>query len=1107
MGLTRTALLRPVAITMMFLALAAMGIIAYTRLPVERFPTISFPSVSISVGYPGAPPEDVEALVTKPLEDAVIGINGIDTISSNSNEGNSRVSIRFVEGTDVNATSIDVERKVNQVRRKLPATATDPSIFKADITAFPVMNIGVSSDKLKPQDLAQVVNDTIQPALQSINGVADATAQGEVTRQINVRVDTNKLRAYGLSLTQVQNALVNQNIALPGGPIRTDLQVYNTRTSALAGVPSDLNNIPVNTATGGGGGGTVLGITGSTTNPTSSANAVSLSGAANVVVGSTSNQIVYIKDVAQVLDSTAYGTQRLRLDTRAPDGTMPDTGNPAVGMSITAQSGTNGIKLADNVRKTLDQIQSSALGQSGGIVFHINSDQAIFTKAAVNDVQRNLYLAILLTAAVLMLFLHTFRNTLMVLVAIPTSLVSTFFIMYILGFNLDTMSLMALALLIGILVDDSIVVLENINRHLGMGEKPWDAALNGRSEIGLAAIAITFTDVVVYTPVAFMSGNIGQLFREFGLTIVAATLFSLLVSFTLTPMLASRLLKGESLEHITGRGPWAMFTRAWERGFHRLAETYRVVLGHALNLRWLPVLVGFGMLALVISFVPLHVVGTEFVPQEDDNVFTVGIQMPVGSSSDATDAATKLVEAQLAKMPEVISTYVSVGGGGLAGGSESNSNISVGLVDKGQRKRSVFDLVAEMRKVGATIPGMVLRTQVPSPLIGGGGSPVTLVIGGNDFSQLQTITNQILQIVQNTPGTIEVRTSKIAPAPEFRAVVDRQRAADQGVTANTIASTLQTAVQGQVVSQLRPEGQDQVDINLQLQGAETMTPDQLAAIPVITTKGTVVRLDQVANIVRTSSPSQIQRFNRQRDVEVQANVSGRAVGDVLRDILAETSKLQLPLGYTITVQGQGSQLNTAFAALSQALVLSIVLMYMLMAALYESFIYPFAVIFCLPVALVGAFLGLIVVGDTINIFSMIGMIMLMGLVAKNAILLVDYINTLRRRGMSRREAIIEAGPTRLRPILMTTMVLVFAMIPLALKLGDGAESRSPMAIVVLSGMITSTLLTLVMVPCIYTYLDDFQNLLTRRGKRVRLVSGKTTPPLMAGASDEAPASE
>jgi HAE1 family hydrophobic/amphiphilic exporter-1 len=1104
MGLTRVALLRPVAITMLFLALAAMGIVAYTRLPVQRFPTISFPVVSVSIGYPGAPPEDVELLVTKPVEDAVVGINGIDTISSQSNEGQSRVTIRFVEGTDVNLASIDVERQVAKILRRLPSTVTAPSIQKADINSFPIMNIGVSSSKLKPQDLAQLVNDQIQPLIQSVNGVADATALGEVQRQINIRVDTDKLRAYGVSLTQVQNALVNQNVALPAGPIRTNIQVYNTRTSALAQQPSELGDIPVNTPTGTGGTGTVLGITGSTTPPTASANAVTVSGPANIVNGSAANQVVYIKDVADVLDTTKFQLNLLRLNTRAADGSMPDIGTPAVGMSITAQSGVNGVKLANDLRKTMNDIQNSALGQSNGIVFTVNSDQAIFTRAAVDDVQRNLYLAILLTATVLMLFLHTIRNTLMVLVAIPTSLVSTFFIMFLLGFSLDTMSLMALALLIGILVDDSIVVLENINRHLGMGEKPWDAALNGRSEIGLAAIAITMTDVVVYTPVAFMSGNIGQLFREFGLTIVAATLFSLLVSFTLTPMLASRLLKGESLEHITGNNPWAKFTRAWEAGFHKLGARYRSLLAGALRVRWLPVLTGFAMLALVISFIPLHVVGTEFVPQEDDSLFSIGILMPVGTALSATDAATQQIEKALAHMPEVNSIYTQVGGPN----GEQASNIAVGLVDKGQRKRSVFDIVAEVRRLGANIPGMQLRTQVPSPLIGGGGSPVDLFIGGSDFGQLQAITNQVQQIVQNTPGTTEVRTSKIAPAPEFRAVVDRKKAADQGVTANTIANTVATAVQGLIASEFEPEGQDQVDINLQLKGAETMTPEQLAAIPILTTKGTVVRLDQVANIVRTSSPSQIQRFNRQRDVEVQANVDGRSVGDVLRDVLQQTDKMQLPVGYTITVQGQGSQLNTAFTALIQALALSIVLMYMLMAALYESFIYPFAVIFCLPVALVGAFLGLIVMRDTINIFSMIGMIMLVGLVAKNAILLVDYTNTLRSRGMSRLDALLEAGPTRLRPILMTSMTLVFAMVPLALKLGDGAESRSPMAVVVLGGMITSTLLTLVMVPCAYTYLDDLQNVILRRrvGRPAAAAEGATAP-LMAGASENEPKGE
>jgi hydrophobic/amphiphilic exporter-1 (mainly G- bacteria), HAE1 family len=1072
MGLTRVALLRPVAITMLFLALAAMGLVAYTKLPVDRFPPISFPTVRVSVNYPGAAPEDVEALVAEPIENAVVGVNGIDTIESQSNQGSANVTVNFLEGTDVNQAAIDIQNQLSQVQKNLPPGASFPSIRKANVNSFPVMNVAISSDRLKPQDLADTVNNNIAPLIEAVPGVADATPTGEATRQIQVRVDSAKLAAYGLSLSQIQSAIAAYNVQIPGGPVRTTTQVYNTRSTSLALQPSDLVKIPVNPTTGGAA------AAAASAAPTASSSSVSLSGAANIVTGSTNNQLVHLGDVAQVLDTTATQSSFARLN-----------GQPAVGMSITAQSGANGIKLAGDVRDTLNKLQGSMT--SDGIVFHVNSDQAVFTRAAVDDVQRNLLLAIVLTAAVLMLFLHTLRNTLMVLVAIPTSLISTFFIMYLLGFYLDTMSLMALALLIGILVDDSIVVLENINRHLALGEKSWDAALNGRSEIGLAAIAITFTDVVVYAPIAFMSGNIGQLFREFGLTIVAATLFSLLVSFTLTPMLASRLLKGESLEHIAGIGPWARFTRAWERGFVRLGHFYRRLLAHALNVRWLPVLVGFGMLALVISFIPLHVVGTEFVPQEDDSQFNVSITMPVGTALAVTNQVTQQLEAYLQKQPEVSSVYATVGGNGFQGSSEQSGSIAVGLVDKSQRKKTVFDLVNEVRRFSASIPGAQVRTNVPSPLVGGGGSPVDVVIGGSDFGQLQAITQQVLNIVQNTPGAVEARTSKIAAAPEFRAVINVDKAADEGVTPQVIGNTLQTAIQGLVVSEYRPAGQNQVDILLQLRGAETMTPDQLAAIPILTSKNTIVRLDQVASIVRSSSPSQIVRFNRQREVEVQSNVSGRPVGDLLRDITAQTRQLQLPVGYTISIQGQGSQLDKAFGALTQALALSIVLMYMLMAALYESFIYPLAVILCLPVALVGAFLGLMAVHDTINIFSMIGMIMLVGLVAKNAILLVDYTNTLRRRGMSRREALIEAGPTRLRPILMTTMVLVFAMIPLALKLGNGAESRSPMAIVVLGGMITSTLLTLVLVPCAYTYLDDFQNLVLRRGKG-RAVAAATT---------------
>ncbi|MSQ14710.1 MAG: efflux RND transporter permease subunit [Dehalococcoidia bacterium] len=507
---------------------------------------------------------------------------------------------------------------------------------------------------------------------------------------------------------------------------------------------------------------------------------------------------------------------------------------------------------------------------------------------------------------------------------------------------------------------------------------------------------------------------------------------------------------------------------------------YRILLQKAIAVRWLPVLTGVSMLGMMYLFLHLRIVGTEFAPPEDNNQLSVSISMPAGTAVQSTNEAVTQVEAKLRDLPEVRTLFTSIGGGGFGGSSERNGNIAVGLVEKGERSRSVFDIQAVIRQYGAGIPGAQVRTSVPSPLIGGGGTPVTVIIRGDDPPTLQGLTTRVLDIVKNTPGAVEARTSTVTPSPEYRAIVDQRKAADQGVTAQTIANTLRAAVQGILSSELRPEGKDQVDIVLQLQNAETMTLEQLAAIPIVTSKRTIVRLDQVATIVPATSPGQISRSNRAREAQVLSNVSGRSIGDVLRDITSQTDQIQLPLGYTIQMSGQGSQIDTAFSALGQAMVLSIILMYMLMAALYESLIYPFAVLLCLPVALVGAVVGLILTGSTINIFSMIGMIMLVGLVAKNAILLVDYTNTLRARGMSRNDALIEAGPTRLRPILMTTMTLICAMIPLALKLGAGAESRSPMAVVVLGGIISSTLLTLVLVPCAYTYLDDIQNWILRR---------------------------
>jgi HAE1 family hydrophobic/amphiphilic exporter-1 len=754
-------------------------------------------------------------------------------------------------------------------------------------------------------------------------------------------------------------------------------------------------------------------------------------------------------------------------------------GADAIGMSITKAADANTLETAAGVRRAIEQIQRTL---PPGVEIGIRNDASRFVSHSVDAVKFDLFLAILLTGIVLFLFLHTWRNTIIVLISIPTCLVSTFLLMYIFGFTLNTISLMAMALMIGILVDDSIVVLENIARHLGMGENPLDAALNGRSEIGLAAIAITLTDVVVFVPISFMQGNIGKLFREFGLTIASATLLSLLVSFTLVPVLASRWLKSHE-GHENQRG----FAGAWERGFDRLGRGYRRLLAWALHHR--PIVVVTAAALLIVSFLPLplNLIGQEYAPNEDDGQFQINTEMPPGTSLAANSAAMARLEQGLIQMPEVEAFTTTVGsGGGGQGGVERNGTISVQLIEKNRRSRSVFDVMQEVRGLQAQIPGMRLRASVQSPLIGGGSTPISIRLIGDNMHTLQELAGQVETLIRETPGTVDIRNEAAVGEPEVRALLDRQRMADLGITATQVSNALRTAIAGLTVTQLRVEGQAGIDItvlaNKDLRNDLTMLGD--IPIPVglgtgtnttnVPTGGaaTIVRLGQVADLRLVTGPSSIDRSDRQRQVSVSANLAGRSVGDAARDINAGLRRIPVPAGYTVRWVGQADQLNIARAALLSALVISVILVYMLLVALYESWLYPLAIMFSLPVALTGAFAGLLLTGNTFNVFSMIGLIMLMGLVAKNGILLVDFTNLLRRRGLARNAALLEAGPTRLRPIVMTTATVICAMMPLALKLHEGAESRAPMAVVLIGGVFTSTLLTLVLVPVMYSYLDD-----------------------------------
>ncbi|HEX9015082.1 MAG TPA: efflux RND transporter permease subunit [Chloroflexota bacterium] len=1037
MGLTRIAINRPLAMLMLILGLVIMGGVAFTLLKVDRMPNISMPFVFIGVSYPGATPSDVEDLVVKPLEQTVSGISGVDTISSDAGNGSGSVRISFVENWSADQAIIDVERRVAAIRSRLPSDAGDPNVNKADPNSMPIMNISLTGN-LPLDQLYSLASDVVQPKLQSVPGVADVAVNGGLIKEVRIRADYAKLEAYGLSTTSISNAITRENVNSPGGVVQQGRTQLNVRSVGLFQSADELGSL---------------------------------------IITNSANGPVRLRDVATVSEGFKDRTSYQRLN-----------GQESVGLSITKASEANSLQVASDIKKAIANV-GNLLPAGAQIV--ISNDNSRFTQAALDSIERDLVLAVLLCGLVLLLFLHAWRNTLIVLLAIPTSLISTFLVMFVMGLTLNTISMMALALTIGILVDDSIVVLENIHRHLHLGNNRRDAALKGRSEIGLAAIAITMTDIVVYLPVAFMSGAVGRLLKEYGLTIATATLFSLFISFTLTPMLASRIMKEKENGGGSRWNPFAWFPAWWEGGYGKVANGYRSLLGVALRARPLVLLVALAAFVGAVALIQLHLLGVEYAPAEDDNQISVNLSLPTGSGLDAANQAATQLEAMLAQqVPEIQYMFTSVGGGGGPGfgGGGRGASISLQLVDKSQRQRSVFDIQNQIRRMGTSIPDATVRTSIQSPLgFGGGFGGVSVDVQGDDLSVLSRIAGQVEQAARRIPGVTDVRNPDISGEPEIRAVMDHAKMAEMGVTSQQVSQTIRTLISGTLVAELRPENKDQEDITLVAGDTDRLDLARLQDMPIVSATGgvaatsptgSVVRLGQVASIVRTTGPVSISRTNRQRVVSVTATVDGsRPMGDVANDLRLALKNIPLPDGYSTNVSGQVRQMDSAMGALTSALTLSVILIYMLLVALFESWLHPLAILFSLPVSAIGAFGGLFITGNTLNIFSMIGMIMLMGLVAKNAILLVDFTNTLRSRGFERREALLEAGRTRLRPILMTTMTVVAAMTPLALKLESGAESRAPMAVVVIGGVISSTLLTLVLVPTIYTYLDDFQNML------------------------------
>ncbi|MDE3074981.1 MAG: efflux RND transporter permease subunit, partial [Chloroflexota bacterium] len=1019
MQLTRFSLRNPLVITAITLALVVFGLYSYFSMGIGILPNISFPGVDIITTEAGADPATIETEITKPIEDAVATLPNIDTITSTSSEGVSSVAVQFTTAANSELVPVDVERVLSSVRNKLPNDAEAPTVVRFDTSAIPVMVVGLSGTQ--PLDeIQQVATDRIQRDFESIKGVGSVSVSGGSDREVQVKVNLDELQARGIGLNTLQQALQSEQIEMPAGFLSGAAKDINVRLNGLVAAPAQLGQI---------------------------------------IVSQTPKGPVYLKDVATIDDTL----KRTQVISRV-------NGSPAVTLTVTKLAAANTIQVSQAVRREMAKLQP---GLPRGMQMDAVFDAARYTQQSFNTIQKTLGEAVIFTGLILLLFLHTWHSTLIVLVSIPTSLLTTFGLMNLMGFNLNLLSMLALTLAVGILVDDSIVVLENIYRHLGLKEPPLLAAINGRNEIGLAAITITMVDVVVYVPIALIPGIAGEFMRPFALVIAAATLTSLAVSFTLTPLLASRYLQVEQALS-QGRGWLSAFGRRWDAGFERLSQGYRRLLARVLagrKGRWLVIATGLLSFILGISMLFTGRIGFDIFPSGDQAEIDATVVMPSGTSLDRTDAVVKEMERRLKAYPEITNVQSIVGTAGGPGGPGGRGGDSalmrILLVPKTQRSSSSEQLADSMREtLGRGIPGARVRIGLPTAFgFGGfGGQPIQISVRGPNPDELNRLVDQVTAAVKTVPGAVDVNNANQNVQPELVFRMDRDRAADLGVSAQQAASALRAAVDGAVVSKFRRPGQADVDIRLIAADSFRASPDNLASLPLLTNNGSIVSLGQIGTIVPGSAPTQISHVDRERAVTVSASASGRLVGDVQAGVQAELAKIQLPPGYSITYGGQAQEGASAFADIYKAMAVALLLIYMLMMMLFGSVTLPLAVMMSLPLALVGAFGAMAITGTAFTLFSLLGFTLLIGLVGKNAILLVDYTDTLRKRGHGRTEALLEAGPTRLRPIAMTTMSIIVALAPLAVGIEEGSELLKAAAVVLIGGLITSTLLTLVFVP-------------------------------------------
>jgi len=1040
MSISEIAIKRPTLVVVIFTVLAILGITCYTSLNYELIPKLSFPALSVVTTYPGASANEVESSVTKKLEDALSSLENVKSMQSTSQEGLSSITIELESSADANLAVQDAQRKINAMVANLPTGVKSPSINKFSSDEMPVIKLGVTA-KIAPTKLYLLTDNQIKSQLSKLNGVGQVSLIGGNEREIKININKSKLDAYKITISQVYQAIYNSNIEMPTGKIESNVKQYTVRLLGKLKSLNELRNITIS----------------------------------RTISGSS----IKLSDIAEVVDGIAEQTNLNKIN-----------GKNSIGIIIQKQTDANTVDVCKRVKEQLKLLENQYPDYQ--LKFDVASDNSTYTLASANAVIEDLGLAILIVAFVMFIFLHSIRNSIIVLISIPASIISVFIAMYIFNFSLNMLTLMALSLLIGILVDDSIVVLENIYRHLEMGKDKRTAALDGRNEISFTAVAITLVDVVVFLPISLVTGMIGNMLREFSLVIVFATLMSLFVSFTVTPLLASRFSK---IQDYTKKSIIGKFSIWVETTYSKIVGYYERILQWCLNHRKTVYLTVTALILISFSLVGMGLVGTAFMNNGDQGEFIVKLEGEPQNTVYQTTQLTQKVEDLLLKKPEVVKVFSNIGYSssemGTGSGEKNKSEITVNLVSKDKRSMSVEQFAAMIKKEVQEIPGLKV-TATPSSMMGNADdAPIQILLRGPDVNKLFEIGDKVMKIIKEIPGTNDVKLSIDKSKPELQIKLDREKMEQLGLNVQQVGSAINLSLAGNTDLQYS-DGDDDFDINVKFDQFNRKKIDDVGSLTFLNNQGKIVELKNFATITQSLGPNKLERYDRISSLTVKCSVYGRPVGTVGEEIkTAIKEKIHSP-EITIDYKGQMERQSDAFSSLFTAIIFALILVYLVMVALYNSYLYPFVVLFSIPVAIIGALFALALSGESLTIFSMVGMIMLIGLVCKNAILIVDFANKFRDKGLTVREALIEAGKERLRPILMTTFSMIFGMLPIALASGASAESKNGLAWVIIGGLTSSLLLTLVLVPSVYMtmekYKEKFKRIFSRKKQIIAVES-------------------